>query len=263
MRIPILEGREFTSDDHNDRLGTLLISESVKGRFWPNVSALGKRMQTAGAPARSVGVVGDVHATGLETPAESYIYKPMLDSIGGGAGPMSMVVRADQDPLALGAPIRELVRSMDAGLPISEMRTMEDVVAESLSRTTFTMTLLVIAAGIALLLGAVGVYGVISYVSSQRTAEIGLRMALGTDASGIRGMILRQGMVIAGAGVLVGLAGAVALGRLLGSLLYGVSPLDPVTLVAGSLLFLAVSALAAAVPAHRAARTPPAVALQS
>ena len=263
MGIPVIEGREFTSDDHNVRLGTLLISESIKERYWPDASALDKRMQTAGAPARSVGVVGDVHALGLDLPTDPAIYKPMLDSVGGGVAQMSMVVRTDADPLSIAPQIRTLIESIDPELPISDMRTMDDLVADSMSRTTFTMTLLLLAAGIALLLGAVGVYGVIAYVSSQRTAEIGVRMALGSDAGGVRRMILVQGLGIAAAGVLLGIAGAVAMSGLFASLVYGVSPMDPTTMVVGSALFLAVAALAALIPAQRAARTPPAVALQS
>jgi predicted permease len=263
MGIRVMEGRTFTSDDHNARLGTLIISESIRDRYWHDVSALDKRMQTAGAPARSVGVVGDVHALGLELPGEPTIYKPMLDSVGGGVGPLSMVVRAETDPLAIVPAIRSLIEEMDPDLPISEIRPMEDLVADSMSRTTFTMTLLVLAALVALLLGSIGVYGVIAYVSSQRTAEIGVRMALGSDAGRVRGMILMQGMRIALAGVALGLLGAFTMGRLLTSLLYGVSPVDPLTLVLGSATFLGVAAFAAYVPAHRAARTPPAVALQS
>lgn len=262
MGIPLVEGRSFTSEDHNDRLGSLIISESIKNRFWPEVSALGKRMQTAGAAARSVGVVGDVHAIGLDIPAEPYVYKPMLDSVGGGVAVMSIVVRANAEPLSLVPAIRSLITSIDSDLPISDIRSMDDVVADSLSRTSFTMTLLVLAAIISLFLGSVGVYGVISYVASQRTAEIGVRMALGADPWGVRNMILMQGMRIAGAGVLIGLLAAAAMGRLLTSLLYGVSPLDPLTLVGGSVIFLAVAALAGVIPARKAARTPPAVALQ-
>jgi predicted permease len=261
MGIPIVEGREFTVDDHNARMGTLIISESIKERYWPTTSALGKRMQTAGAPARSVGVVGDVQALGLELPTDPVIYKPMLDSVGGGVAQMSMVVRTDGNPLALAAPLRSLIESIDPDLPISEMRTLDDLVSDSMSRTIFTMTLLLVAAVIALLLGSVGVYGVIAYVSSQRTAEIGVRMALGSDAGAVRRMILIQGLRIAVAGVILGLAGAVAMGGLFTSLLYGVSPLDPLTLVLGAALFLVVAALAALIPAHRAAQTPPAVAL--
>ena len=263
MGIPVIEGREFTSDDHNSRLGTLIISQEIKDRYWPGATALDKRITTAGAPARSVGVVGDVQAQGLELPTDPTIYKPMLDSVGGGVGSLSVVVRTDGDPLALAAPLRSLIERMDPDLPISEMRTMEDLVADSMSRTSFTMTLLLIAAAIALLLGSVGIYGVIAYVSSQRTAEIGVRMALGADSGGVRRMILLQGLRIASIGVGLGLVGAAAMGRLLASLLYGVSPLDPLTLVLGSSLFLAVAAVAALIPAERASRTPPAVALQS
>jgi predicted permease len=263
MGIPIVEGREFTSDDHNVRLGTLIISEEIKNRYWPDATALGKRITTAGAPARSVGVVGDVQAQGLDLPTDPTIYKPMLDSVGGGVGALSVVVRTDGDPLALAGRLRSLIEGMDPDLPISEMRTMEDLVADSMSRTSFTMTLLLIAAAIALLLGSVGIYGVIAYVSSQRTAEIGVRMALGSDSGAVRRMILLQGLRIASIGVALGLVGSGAMGRLLASLLYGVSPLDPLTLVLGAALFLAVAAVAALIPAVRASRTPPAVALQS
>jgi putative ABC transport system permease protein len=263
MRIPVLEGREFTADDHNSRLGTLIISESIKDRYWPDQSALDKRMQTAGAPAHSVGVVGDVHALGTDLPVEPAIYKPMLDSVGGGVSTMSMVVRVDGGPLALAPSIRSTIQAIDPDLPISDMRTMNDLIGDSLSRTSFTMTLLVLAAAIAVLLGSVGVYGVMSYVSSQRTAEIGVRMALGSDPGRVRRMILAQGLKIAGAGVAAGLVGALATGRILASLLYGVSPRDPLTLVVGSVIFLAIAALAAWVPARRAAKTPPAVALQA
>ncbi len=263
MGIPVVEGREFTADDHHARLGTLIISQSIKDRYWPDATALGKRMQTAGAAARSVGVVGDVHALGLDLPAEPAIYKPMLDSVGGGVGTMSMVVRAERDPLALAPQIRATIRAIDPDLPVSDMRTMDDLIADSVSRTSFTMTLLLLAAAIAVLLGSVGVYGVMSYVSSQRTAEIGVRMALGADAADVRRMVLTQGLVIAGAGVALGLAGALVLGRILASLLYGVSPRDPLTLIAGSLAFLVIAVLAALVPAQRAAKTEPSVALQA
>ena len=263
MGIPITEGRSFIADDHNARLGSLIISKSIKDQYWPNVSALGKRMQTAGAPARSVGVVGDVHNTGLEIPAEQFVYKPMLDSVGGGVRAMTVVVRTDADPPSIVPAIRSVIEAIDSDLPISDIRSMEDVVGDSLSRTTFTMSLLVLAALIALLLGSVGIYGVISYVASQRTSEIGVRLALGADAQGVRTMILMQGMRLVAAGVVIGLLAAVAMGRLLTSLLYGVSPLDPLTLVGGSVIFLAVAVLAGIIPARRAARTPPAVALQA
>ena len=263
MGMPVVEGRTFTSDDHNARLGSLIISESIKRQYWPNESALGKRMTTAGAPARVVGVVGDVHDTGLEIPAEQFVYKPMLDSVGGGVRPMMMTVRTDGDPEALVPEIRAAVEGLDPELPITELQSMEDILGDSLSRTSFTMSLLLLAAVVALFLGSVGIYGVLSYVASQRTAEMGVRLALGADAATVRKIILSQGMMLAVIGVAVGLAGAFALGGVMSSLVYGVSPADPVTLVGVSVVFLAVAAGASLVPAARAARTPPAVALRA
>ena len=156
-----------------------------------------------------------------------------------------------------------LIASMDAELPISEIRLMEDIVSDSMSRTSFTMTLLLLAAAIALFLGSVGIYGVISYTVTQRTDEIGVRLALGADAGQVRWMILMQGMRLAAVGVVVGLLVALAMGRLMTSLLYGVSPFDVTTFVIGAAIFLVVAAVAGIVPAVRASRIPPAVALQS
>jgi predicted permease len=262
MGVPLIEGREFTVDDHNARAGSIIISESVKREFWPESSALGKRITTNGAPARVVGVVGDIHDEGLETPAEQFTYKPMLDSIGGGVRPMMMVVRTDLDPNSLVSGIREAVGGLDPDLPITEMRSLDGILSNSLSRTSFTMALLMLASAIALFLGAVGVYGVLSYVATQRTPEMGVRMALGADGPAVGKIILAQGMILAGVGVALGLGGAAALSGVLGSLLFGVSPLDPMTLATVSLIFLGVAALASALPAMRAARTHPAIALR-
>jgi predicted permease len=263
MGTPLVEGRTFTQDDHALRLGSMLISESAKETYWPDQSALGKRLTTAGAPARVVGVVGDMPSLGLDVPVSPTIYKPMLDSIGGNVVAMSVAVRAEADALGLAPRVRDLVARLDADLPITEMRLLDDVVADSLSRTTFTMTLLVLAALIALFLGAVGVYGVMSYTVSQRTGEIGVRQALGADSAAVRKMVLLQGVGLAGVGVALGLAGALALGRVVSSLLYGVSSYDIATLVGGALVFLAVAAAASAIPSRRASRIPPAVALRS
>jgi putative ABC transport system permease protein len=262
MGVPLVEGRLFTTDDHDRRLGSLIISRSIKDEFWPNTSALGKRMQTAGAPARVVGVVDDIHDTGLDIPAEQFVYKPMLDSIGGGVRPMTVTVRTEIDPLSLTAQVRGVIEAMDPELPITELQTMSSVVGDSMSRTSFTMTLLALSAAIALFLGAVGIYGVVSYGVSQRTAEIGVRQAIGADAGTIRKLVLRNGMLLAASGIGFGLIAAVAMGRLISSLLYAISPYDVVALVGGSAVFLAVAALASAIPAERASRIPPAMALR-
>ncbi|HSH74770.1 MAG TPA: FtsX-like permease family protein, partial [Longimicrobiales bacterium] len=234
-----------------------------KRQYWPNESAIGKRITTAGAPARVVGVVGDVHDAGLQIPPEQFAYKPMLDSVGGGVRPMMMVVATDGDPEALAPSIRMAVTALDPDLPITGVQSMEEIVSDSVSRTSFTMSLLVLASLVALFLGSVGIYGVLSYVASQRTAEMGVRLALGADAAVVRRIILSHGLVLAGSGVAIGLAGAAALGGVMRSLLYGVSPSDPVTLVGVSAAFVAVALGASLIPAVRASRTPPAAALRA
>jgi putative ABC transport system permease protein len=263
MGIPIVEGRGFTDDDNNARTGTLVISESFKKEFWPNASALNKRITIGGAPAHTVGVVGNVHDGGLQMPVEQIAYKPMLDSVGGSVRAIMMAVRTGGDPTALVPAIRKAVESMDPDIPITNVRTLQNIVDDSISRTTFTMSLLLLAALVALFLGSVGIYGVLSYVAMQRTAEMGVRFALGADAGVVRKIFLSHGMMLAATGVAVGLAAAVALSGLLRSLLFGVKPLDPLTLVGVSAVFLAVAGLASIIPAERAARTPPAVALRA
>jgi len=263
MGIPVTEGREFITDDHDARLGSLVMSASVKQTYWSQASALGKRITTAGAPARSVGVVGDVHDGALSTPAEKFIYKPMLDSVGGGVRAMTMIVRTEGQPTALAPEVRAVVEALDSDLPITQVRSMEEVVADSLSRTSFTMTLLLLSALVALFLGSVGIYGVLSYIAAQRTAEMGVRLALGADAAVVRRLILRQGMTLAALGVLLGLVGALALGRVIESMLFDVQAADPLTLVGASAVFLAVALAASLLPAERAARTLPSVALRA
>jgi putative ABC transport system permease protein len=159
--------------------------------------------------------------------------------------------------------IRGVIEAIDPDLAVSDIRTMEDVVSDSMSRTSFTMTLLLLAAFIAVFLGSVGIYGVISYIVSQRTSEIGVRLAIGADSKEVRKMILLHGMKLAGVGVVIGLLAAAAMGRLLTSLLVGVGAFDLLTFAGGSAIFLTVAALAAVIPAVRASRIPPAVALQS
>lgn len=262
MGIPVIEGRTFTADDHTRRLGSLVISKSIKDKYWPDVSALGKRMTVAGAPARVVGVVGDVHDTRLDAPAEPTVYKPMLDAKGGGVRAMTVTLRTTTEPLDMFPAVRRVIQSLDPDLPVSDIQSMRSVVGDSISRTGFTMTILALAAGIALFLGAVGIYGVMAYGVVQRTGEIGVRQALGANRGTVFRLILRDGMMMSGAGIALGLAAAVGLGQVLSSLLYGVSPYDPATLVGGAVVFLAVAALASAIPVARAVRIAPAVALR-
>jgi predicted permease len=265
MRIPVFEGRAFIADDHNRRLGSVIISRSVKDRYWPDSSALGKRMTIAGIPARVIGVVGDVHHSGLDVPVDQFAYLPLLDAEGNrnAARAMTVTVRATVDPLSLVRVIRSAIAEVDPDLPMANVQSMREVLGDSMSRTTFTASMLTLAAVVALFLGSVGIYAVLSYVVSQRTAEIGIRSALGATPGNLRRMILSQGMWLAGIGVLLGLAAAVALARLLAAQLYGVEPFDPVTIAAAAAIFVAVALVACLLPAARAASTAPLDALRS
>jgi putative ABC transport system permease protein len=263
MGIPVIEGRTFTTDDHERQLPVLLISRSIKDDYWPDQSALGKRITIAGVPAEVVGVVGDIHDAGLDAPAEQVAYKPIYDPSGRGVLGMTVAVRADRDPTSLAPEIRTVVSARDPDLPVANIRSMQSIVGASVSRTSFTMAVLGLAAGIALFIGGVGIYGVISYSVTQRTGEIGLRQALGADAGSVRRMVLREGLRMAVVGVAIGLVTAFGLGQVLSSLLYGIRPYDAVSLVAGAGALLTVAALASAIPAARAARISPADALRS
>jgi putative ABC transport system permease protein len=265
MGIPLLEGRRFTPDDHNRRLPSVIISNSVKAQYWPDESALGKRITIGsggGIDARVVGVVGDVHDTSLRVAADQFLYLPMLDAAGGDVEAMMMTVRTAVEPLSVVSTIRSAIAELDPDLPMAEVQTMESLLGDSRSRTSFTMSLLVIGALIALFLGAVGIYGVLSYVVSERTPEIGVRSALGASPGDVGRMVLSQGMWLAGVGVAIGLFAAIGLGRVIVTQLYGVSPIDPVTLVSAAAIFLAVAGVASLLPAARAACTAPVDALR-
>ncbi len=262
MGIPVIEGRAFDRLDPSRR--EVVVSRGLAERFWKGRSPLGKRL-TAGMQKEPMwytiaGVVGDVHDRGLEEkPAES-IYFPMVrfDAKEEWA-PRSffLVVRGRVDPAALVAPVRGVVRELDPNLPLSRVGPMREIVARSMARTSFTMLLLVIAAAVALLLGAVGIYGVISYVVGQRKREIGVRMALGAQRRDISRMVLREGLAVTLTGVAIGLAFALAVTRLMIALLYGVTPTDPATFVAVPVLLAAVSLFASWMPARRAAAVDP------
>jgi predicted permease len=262
MRVPMVEGRAFTHNDHTQRLPSVIISKAVKDRYWPDTSALGKRFTIGNASAQVVGVVGDVHEMGLSAEPYPLLYLPMVDSNGGGSATLRIVVRSAVEPLSIVPAIRSAIAEVDSDLPMANVQSMERVVGDSMSRTSFTMSLLVIGALVALFLGTVGIYGVLSYVVSERTQEIAVRSALGASPADVRRLVLSQGVWLAGTGVLIGLAAAVAMGRVIAVQLYGVSPVDPVTIVAASAIFVTVAALASVLPAARASGTLPVDALR-
>jgi ABC-type antimicrobial peptide transport system permease subunit len=176
---------------------------------------------------------------------------------------MTLTLRTSGDPMNVLPAVRREIWGLDRNLPLVNVRPLADVVGAAMARTTFTLIMIGAAAGVALLLGAIGIYGVISYMVSLRTREIGVRMALGAQSQQVRRMVVRQGLVLAVIGVAIGLAGALALTRLITSLLYGIAPYDPVTLAGVTLALLAVSALASWLPAMRAARIDPIEALRA
>ena len=265
MGIPVIAGRTFERLEARPT-NEVLVSRSLAERFWPGRSPLGKRI-TAGIPGKSpwstiVGVVGDVHVRTLEEKPEPAVYFPMVrygDKKEDEWAPHGfvLVVKGKVDPKSLVAPVRRVVRALDPNLPLSAVRPMPELVSRSMARTSFTMLLLVIAAAVALLLGTVGIYGVISYVVSQRTREIGVRMALGARRDDISRMVLREGLGITLLGIAIGLAGALAVTRLMLALLFGVSPTDPGTFAAVPVLLAAVALLASWMPARRAAEVEP------
>ncbi|MDQ3699177.1 MAG: ABC transporter permease [Gemmatimonadota bacterium] len=269
LGIPLLEGRDFEPAERERRSGAVLVSESFARRYWKEESPIGKRLRPVPtAPWYTiVGVVGSVRGAALEQPPEEMIYYPMVaiagDTAIGVSSSMSLVVRTTGDPRGAMNAVRREVRALDAGLPIFNLRPMEEVMRGSMARTSFTLLLLGIASAVALLLGAVGIYGVISYTVSLRTREIGVRIALGARSGDVGWLVTRQGIALALIGVALGLGGALGLTRLLSTLLFEVSPIDPLALGAASVALIAVAAAASALPAFRAARVDPVEALRA
>jgi putative ABC transport system permease protein len=269
LGIPVIEGRVFEGIDPARRSNEIVVSEALARRFWPGKSALGKRM-VQGLNGKNewstiVGVVGSTRDLGLQEKPYEAVYFPVLRSLqdqetdGEEWVPrnFTLVVKGRVDPVSLAPQIRKAIWEIDPNLPLAQVRPMEEVVSRSMARTSFTMLLLVIAAAVALLLGAVGIYGVISYVVSQRTREIGVRMALGAARRDISRMVIREGAAITLLGIGIGLAFALVLTRLMLALLYDVSPTDVTTFAAVPMLLAAVALLASWIPARRAAAVEP------
>ena len=276
MGVPILEGRTFEALDPARAPREVVLSRSVVARYWPRESAIGKRVRMApvGEWYTVVGVAGDVRGTALDQPPDEIVYLPLVVTLGGQAMGMdperlwtprdiAFVTRSAGGPAAMSGRAEGAIRQLDPEIPAYGARSMADVVAQSAARTTLTLTLLGIASLVALALGSVGIYGVISYVVSLRTREIAVRMALGARPVDVRRMVSLQAGVVVAVGIVVGLAGAVALTRALSALLFGVSPVDPLTMVGAVAILAAVAAIASWVPARRAAALDPAQALRA
>ena len=276
FKIPLLRGRKFTDHDDGGAQPVVLINEGMARKFWQNADPVGQRITIGKGvgpefeepPREIVGIVGDVRNGGLDSDPEPIMYIPVAQMPNGVTAlnnriiPITWIVRTKVEPFSLSTEIQEELRTASGGLPVSHIRSMDQVRAESTQRTDFNMTLLVIFAGVALLLAAIGIYGLMAYSVQLRTQEIGIRMALGAVPQTVRKMIVVQGMRLALIGVFLGVGASLALTRLMASLLYGVKPWDPVAIVSVAVLLSAVALLATYFPARRASRVDPMIALR-
>ena len=263
MEIPLRGGRPFTPLDQAAAPPVVIVNERLARELWPGESPIGKRVEAGFATmqqmATVVGVAGDVRHDGLasEPPRELYV------SFGQRmAGPMHLVVRTEGDALARAGLVRETAQAVDARVPVADLRTLDAVVARSVEQPRLVMTLLLLFGALGLALGAVGVYGVVSYTVGQRTREIGVRIALGADVRSIVRLVLAGGARFAAAGVGLGLVAALTMSRAMAGMVHGVAVTDPVTYAALAVLLVSVVLLASWLPARRAARVDPAVVLR-
>ncbi|MCA1591406.1 MAG: ABC transporter permease [Acidobacteria bacterium] len=262
MGIPLIRGRAFTERDDKDAPKVFLVNESLARKYFPGEEAVGKEIEVTVAPGMKgeiVGVVGDVKHRNLEAEPGpetyvSYLQAPMPY--------MTLVARTSVDPASLTGSLRGAVQQVDKDQPLYGVKTMEQWVADSVARRRFNTVLLGIFSAVALLLAAVGIYGVMSYSVTQRTHEIGLRMALGAQRGDVLGMVVGQGMTLIMIGVALGLAASFALTRVMRGLLYGVSATDPLTFGGVALVLILVALLACFIPARRATKVDPMVALR-
>ena len=264
MGVPLIRGRYFTEQDNENSVKVLIVSESLAKRYWPKEDAIGRRLKWGTAESKDpwltiVGVVGDVKPRGLDMETTQHTYEPYLQLPGSG---MNVAVRTSVEPESMAAELRRTVWSVDPQLAVARLRTMEEVIRESTSPRRFSLLLLGSFALLALVLAAIGIYGVISYAVVRRVHEIGIRMALGAQERDVMKLVLMQSMAQLGAGIAIGIAGALAVTRLLGSLLYGVRPTDPTTIVGVVGLLAGVAVAASLIPARRAMKVDPTVALR-
>jgi len=263
LGIPLLKGRNFSDREVVQESHVVIINEALARKHFGNDNPLGQRltinMKDDPPPTEIVGVVGDVRSKSMDVPATPMVYWPHSELPG---FPVMLVVKTKSEPTAFAAAIQREVLAIDKNQPVSEMRTMSSLMADTIARSRFASLMLTIFAALAFLLASVGIYGVMSYSVSQRTNEIGIRMALGATGQSVLTMILKRGLIMSACGVVLGLIGSLVLTRFLVSLLYGVSATDPVTFIVVSVALTAVALFASYLPARRAMRVDPLVALR-
>jgi predicted permease len=258
LRMPLAGGRDFGESDRDRRV--TIISSSLGQRLWPGLDALGRKIENGrDAPYEVIGVTPDVHSTSLEREPVNMMYRPYWDNT---QRVVSLLVRTAMDPRGMAPVLRRMVWSVDSEVPVPEVRTLREVMLQSVAQRRFQMLLVVLFAAAALALAAFGTYGVVSYAVARRRAEMGIRMALGAGKGRLLAMVVRQGMMPVAAGLALGMAAALAIGRFVASMLFQVSPREPVSFLAAAAVLLAVAAAACWIPARRAARVDPVNALR-
>jgi predicted permease len=264
MKIPLVRGRFFTEHDRKEAEQVVVIDENMARTYWPDADPIGKRLKRGAADSKApwltvVGVVGNVKQYALDSDSRVALYSPHLQIP---ANSMYVVVRTTNDPASMAAAVTSEVRALEPNAPVYDVKSMEQWLSESLARRRFSMLMLGLFAVVAMLLAAVGIYGVMSYTVEERTREIGIRVALGARTRDVLNLVVRRGIALAAIGVGIGLAGAVALTRLMASLLFGVGATDPLTFALIALLLMLVALLACYVPARRATKVDPMIALR-
>ena len=255
LGIPLMRGREFTRADAKNQ-NAIIINEAMAKKFWPGTNPIGQKILIGhrSNPLEIIGVVGDVKGAGLNAEA-----KPEMYTLLRGFWYAFLVLRTNREPSRMASTVREQVAALDRGVPVYQIATMDQLLSRSVAPERFNLFLLVLFAALALGLAAVGIYGVLAFSVSRRSHEIGIRLALGAHQGDILRLIFRQGMKLVFVGILLGIAGAIALTRLMASLLYGVSATDPATFIAVAVLLMIVAMMACYVPARRAKRGGPMV----
>lgn len=276
FKISLLRGRTFTRQDDGSAPGVAIINEAMARQYWPKGDPLSDRIQIgvgagpafAEPPRQIIGIVGDTHDGGPNRTPNPIMYIPLAQmpdmetALNSRVAPLWWIVRTRVNPYTLRAPITAALREASGGLPVAHIRSMREVESRNIANQRFDMLLLIIFGSAGLLMAVIGVYGVMSYSVQQRTQELGVRMALGAPTANLRNMVIGQGMMLSGFGVILGTGGAFALTRFLASLLFGVKTWDPVAFVVAPLVLCATALMAVWIPARRATRVDPMTALR-
>jgi putative ABC transport system permease protein len=276
FKVPVLRGRNFTERDNGSAPGVVIINEAMARQFWPNGDPLNDRVVIgpgmgpvfAEPPRQVVGVVGNTRDGGLNQDPGPTMYIPVaqmpdkVTELNSRIAPLWWIVRTRMEPHTLTAAVSSAIREATGGLPVAHIRTMDDIVVLTTSRERFNMLLLTVFGASALLMAAIGIYGLMAYSVQQRTQELGVRMALGAQAANIRNMVIRQGMLLAGIGLVIGIGGAFWLTKFLTGFLFGVKTWDPMAFIFTPILLCAVALIAVWLPARKATRVDPMSALR-